>query len=196
MKINQIINIFEDFRDLEKLSPTELIRGGRLDPSDVDNFRQVNGKLFYKIVSTIKQNDIGKGLKSKGLDTLTIYDVTDYQKMKCYIGKNNSSGYAIKPGGELVSVFSSQGPSGDAIVSDAIKNGASHLDCFALRDKDGNISGPLYKLYSRHGFKIDKTKNEGNKGEPYAIVNGVSDYVDENENVHPDDPRVVIFMKR
>ena len=96
----------------------------------------------------------------------------------------------------MVSVFSSQGSSGDAIVQHAIKNGASHLDCYAIRDKQGNISGPLYKLYSRNGFKLDTSMNEGTKGQPYAIVNGVSDYVDENEKVQPDNENVVIFMKR
>jgi hypothetical protein len=117
--------------------------------------------------------------------------------MKCYLGVNNSSGYAIAHRDELVSVFSSQGSSGHAIVKDAINNGAKRLDCFAIRNnKTGNISGDLYRLYSMNGFKIDKSMNSGTPGEPYAIVNGVSDYVDDNGNVHPEDPRVVIFMKR
>lgn len=115
--------------------------------------------------------------------------------MECYIGENNSSGYAIKDHDELVSVFSSQNASGDAIVQDAIKNGATHLDCFAIRDANGNISGNLYTLYSRNGFKIDKNKNEGKPGEPFSIEQGVSSYVDDKGVVHPNDPRVVIFMK-
>jgi hypothetical protein len=71
------------------------------------------------------------------------------------------------------------------------------LDCYAVRDpKTGAISGPLYKLYTRHGFRIDDTMNSGTKGEPYAIVNGVSDYVDANGTVQPQNPTVVIFMVR
>ena len=53
----------------------------------------------------------------------------------------------------------------------------------------------MFRLYSGFGFKIDKSMNIGKKGEPYSIIKGVSDYVDENEKVHPEDERVVIFMK-
>jgi hypothetical protein len=38
--------------------------------------------------------------------------------------------------------------------------------------------------------------NDGEPGQAYAIQKGVSDYVDDNEKVYPNDPRVVIFMKR
>ena len=63
-------------------------------------------------------------------------------------------------------------------------------------NKQGNIGGPLYNLYSRNGFKLDTSMNEGTKGQPYAVVNGVSDYVDKNGKVQPDNENVVIFMKR
>ena len=191
----RLIDLTEKFSDIGKFSDVKLKKGKRISPSE-NAFKKVEGRIFHKIVSKIRNNDIARGLQAKGLETLTVYDVTDYQQMDCYIGSNNSSGYALKKSGELVSVFSSQGSSGDAIVSDAVKNGASHLDCFATRDKNGNIGGPLYKLYLRHGFKIDTTMNEGTKGEPYAIVNGVSDYVDDAGNVHPENENVVIFMKK
>ena len=53
-------------------------------------------------------------------------------------------GYAIKTGGELVSVFSSTSGSGHAMVASAVANGAHHLDCFAERDEQGNLSGSLF----------------------------------------------------
>lgn len=81
-------------------------------------------------------------------------------------------------------------------MSDAVNRGASHLDCFATRNKNGTIEGALYSLYTRHGFKINKSLNSGTPGEPYSIINGVSSFVDSNGVVHEDDPRVVIFMKR
>ena len=187
----------EAFKDLGKLSPDELKKGQKLDPEDKWNFKQVSGRVFHQAITKIRQNDIARGDKSKGLNTLTIYSVSDYKKMDCYLGKNNSSGYCIAHGDELVSVFSSQGSSGHALMKSAISNGAKRLDCFAIRNpKTGNISGDLYKLYKKYGFKIDKSMNEGEPGEPYSIVNGISSYVDDNGNVHPDDPRVVIFMKR
>lgn len=114
----------------------------------------------------------------------------------CFLGKNNSSGYCIAHDNKLVSVFSSQQSSANAVMVDAIKNGAKRLDCYAKRDSNGKISGPLYSLYSKHGFKIDKSMNSGKPGEPYAILKGVSDYVNDKGEVEPDNPNVVIFMKK
>jgi hypothetical protein len=196
--IDKLDFIFETFKDIGKLTKQQLMKGQYLDPEDEDNFKQVDGRVFYNAISRIRSNDIAKqnkGLPSKGLKTLTVYNAGDYKKMRCYLGKNNSSGYCIAKGSELVSVFSSQKSSGDAIMIDAVKNGAKHLDCFAFRE-NGKIHGPLYSLYKRHGFKIDKSLNVGKPGEPYSIVNGVSSYVNDNEEVEPDNLQVVIFMKR
>ena len=188
--------VLEAFKDIGKLSKQELQKGQALNPEE-ENFKQVTGRIFYHVITNIRVNDIARGDKAKGLSTLTVYSVAEYKNMKCYIGKNNSSGYCIAHGDELVSVFSSQKSSGKAIMVDALKNNAKRLDCFAIRNpKTGKISGDLYSLYSRFEFKIVKDMNEGTPGEPYTIVKGVSDYVDDDGNVHPDDPRVVIFMKR
>ena len=188
--------VLESFKDIGKLSKQELQKGQSLIPEE-ENFKQVTGRVFYQAISNIRINDIARGDEAKGMSALTIYSVSEYKKMKCYLGKNNSSGYCIAHGDELVSVFSSQKSSGKAIMVDAIKNNAKRLDCFAIRNpKTGKISGDLYSLYSKFGFKIVKGMNKGTPGEPYTIVNGISDYVDDSGDVHPDDPRVVIFMKR
>lgn len=194
----KICDILEAFKDIGKLSPKELMKGQYLNPNDPDNFKQVTGRVFFKAISKIRENDIAKlnkGLPSKGLKTLTVYNASDYNKMKCFLGKNNSSGYCIAHNDELVSVFSSQKSSGDAIMIDAVKNGAKRLDCFALKN-DNKISGPLFKLYSKYGFKVDKSLNSGKPDEPYAIINGISNFVNDKEEVEPDNPQVVIFMKR
>jgi len=199
------INLLEDmfasldeaYSDLGKLSPEQLRKGQRLSPS-VDNFKQVDARIFHSAIRHITANDIAKankGLPSKGLHTLSVYTVKQYQDMRCFLGINNSSGFAIH-GDELVSVFSTGGASGNALMMAAIANGARRLDCFAIRDAQGTISGPLFRLYSSHGFHIDTDMNAGIPGEPYAIQQGVSDYVDDAGQVHPDDPRVIIFMRR
>ena len=190
--------IGEAFKDIGKLSPEQLTKGQYLNPKDEDNFAEVDGRVFFNAISKIRTNDIAKlnkGLPSKGLKTLTVYNAGEYKSMRCFLGKNNSSGYAIAHKDELVSVFSSQKSSGDAIMVDAVKNGAKRLDCYALR-KSGKIEGPLYSLYFRHGFKVDKSMNSGKDGEVYSIRNGVSDYVNDKGEVEPDNPIVVIFMKR
>jgi len=190
MKISEIT---EAFGDIGKLDPEQLQKGQRLIPNE-NNFKQVDGRVFYQAVSRIRSNDIARGDQARGLDTLTVYSPKEYNQMKCFLGLNNSSGYAIH-GDELVSVFSTQGSSGNAIVQDAIQNGASRLDCFAVRNKEGRIEGSLYTLYKRNGFHLDTDMNSGNPSEPYSVQNGVSSFVDDDGVVHPNDPRVVIFMK-
>ena len=43
---------------------------------------------------------------------------------------------------------------------------------------------------------VHKSINTGHPGEPYSIVNGISSYVNDQEEVEPDNPQVVIFMRR
>lgn len=196
--LERIELILEAFKDIGKLTAAQLMKGQKLSPEEVGNFKEVTGRVFYQAIKQIRKNDIerlNKGLPSKGLKTLSVYGAKDYKQMKCYLGANNSSGYCIAHRDELVSVFSSQKSSADAIMVDAVKNGAKRLDCFAFRE-NGKIYGPLYKLYTKYGFKVDKSKNEGKPGEAYAIIRGVSDYVNDKEEVEPDNPQVVIFMKR
>jgi len=184
----------EAFKDMGKLTPDQLKKGQRLDPND-DNFTLVDGRVFFTSISKIKDNDLARMDKAKGLDTLSIYSVSEYKKMKCYLGQNNSSGYCLKKGSELVSVFSTQGSSGYALMTSSIVNGAKHLDCYAERIND-KIIGQLFRLYSKFGFRIDVSKNEGTPGKAYSIVKGVSSYVDDKGVIQPEDKRVVIFMKR
>lgn len=187
---------FEAYNDMGKLSPEQLSRGQKLDADHTDNFQQVDGRVFHTAVSEIMQNDSQRKVPKNIRQNLTLYEMKDYMTMKCFIGKNNSSGFAIKDGDELVSVFSSLGSSGDAAVKEAIKQGAKRLDCFAEQDQNGNVlNTSLVKLYSRHGFVVDQEMNSGTPGEAYSIQNGVSYFVDENEQVHPNNPTVVVFMK-
>jgi hypothetical protein len=195
MKLFELFDLEEKFSDLGKLSPDDLVKGQKLAPETEGNFKKVPGRIFKKIVTKFADYDKMRDTP-KGLEDLSIYETSEYEKMDCYIGDNNSSGYCIKDGDELVSVFSIAKSSGKAIVADAVRNGAKRLDCFATRNPDGSISGHLYSLYSWGGFKIDKSLNSGTKGKPYAIINGVSDFVDDQGNVQPENPNVVIFMKK
>ena len=189
----------EAFSDLGKLSPEELQKGQRLDANDGNNFIEVSGRVFHQALLNISNNDelrkdLGQFYKNIK-NNITLYGVKDYNLMKCFLGRNNSSGFCIKDGDELVSVFSSQGSSGHAVVKEAIRQGARRLDCFATQDGEGGIKNiGLYKLYSLNGFVVDKSKNEGIVGEPYSVQNGISYYV-ENGKVYYDNPTVVVYMK-
>ncbi len=70
------------------------------------------------------------------------------------------AGYAIRPDGELVYVFSTARGHGDAIVASAIVNGATHLDCF---------DGYLPSLYARHGFVETARESNWTPGGPDVV---------------------------
>ncbi len=67
----------------------------------------------------------------------------DWEGARFFLSTANRAGYCVKGDGELVLVHSLDKGRGDAIVTDAIANGATFLDCF---------DGYLPTLYGRHGF--------------------------------------------
>lgn|GEM_PF-6295630 len=77
---------------------------------------------------------------------LTDYSAADYSNFQVGITPNNTVGYAVKPDGELISVFNNGGKKGDGAfaVIDAIESGATKLDCF---------DGDLVDYYEQFGFK-------------------------------------------
>ena len=77
---------------------------------------------------------------------VTPYTESEYEDMKatCYLSENKKSGYAIKPDGDLISVFSLEAGNGMFIVASAIKNGATKLDC---------IGKELVRFYNKFGFR-------------------------------------------
>lgn len=78
---------------------------------------------------------------------VTHYPPEKYQEFdaKVYLDKDGSAGYAIKPDGELISVFSLKRGQGDRLMRSAIANGATHCDCF-----DGYLAEKFYPAY---GFR-------------------------------------------
>ena len=63
--------------------------------------------------------------------------------MRTFLTASGWAGYAIKPDGELVNVFSLRRGKGTELLRDAIDNGAKRLDCY---------DGPLVAIYERAGF--------------------------------------------
>lgn len=185
---------WEAFSDIGKLSPEILKKGYKLNSDDSEKFKPVDWRNFYKIINGYMRSDVSSSAPKGIKDNITLYKPEEYAKMKCFVGPNNTSGYCIKDGDELVSVFSARESSGDAIVQSAIKNGARRLDCFAKQDGKGGIKNVgLFKLYSRNGFVIDTDKNDDTM--PYPVFNGISYYVDENGNIDRNAETVVVYMK-
>lgn len=93
---------------------------------------------------------------------LTPYMATEFKKakIKTFLNKDKTAGYALKPDGELVNVFSIKKGNGAGVVVDAIKRGAKKLDCF---------DGALPKYYKRFGFKEIQREPNWTKGQPDII---------------------------
>ena len=72
-----------------------------------------------------------------------VYPVEDYQGMKLFLSESGQSGFALKPDGDIVSVFSMYKGSGRSIMETAIAAGGKKLDAFDTI---------LPEFYGTHGF--------------------------------------------
>jgi hypothetical protein len=81
-----------------------------------------------------------------------IHSVEEYRGMRLYLSSDSRTGYAIKDGDELVSVFSGARGRGLDLVADAVGNGARRADCYAIPLYEGDEIGYLPRLYASAGL--------------------------------------------
>lgn len=104
-----------------------------------------------------------------------VYPAQDYQGMKLFLAEDGQSGVAVKPDGDIVSVFSTGG-AGRAVMELAVAAGGRKLDAFDT---------VLPEFYAPHGFKaVARTKwnddfapDEWNKETFSEFNNGQPDVV-------------------
>ncbi len=105
-----------------------------------------------------------------------VYPEDAYREMRTFTTKDGKSGFAIKPDGDIVSVFSDGGGKVHSMLALAVEQGGTKLDCFHTM---------LTKLYEANGFREvrrdpwnEEYKPEGwskekfakfNKGEPDIV---------------------------
>lgn len=77
-----------------------------------------------------------------------------------YLAGDALSGFAVTETGELRFVFSLVKGRGDDLVTAALREGASHLDCF---------DGYLPTLYGRHGFTETARELNWTPGDPDVV---------------------------
>lgn len=100
-------------------------------------------ELFKKIIDKVRESgDMFKG-------NITDYSLDDYKKFTTYLAPDGKSGYAIKPDGELISVFSKEKGRGKELVKSAVESGAKKLDAF-------DIGGKLPKLYGKYFDEVGR----------------------------------------
>ena len=106
-----------------------------------------------------------------------VYPAEDYQAMRLFLTKDGKSGVAIKPDGDIVSVFSTGG-AGRALMELAVAAGGRKLDAFDTI---------LPEFYAPHGFRaVARTR----WNDEYAPDNWSKDTFREFNNGEPD----VVFM--
>ena len=105
-----------------------------LEPGSAKNAAQ-----FVSAISTARDTlgPIGEAVK--------VYSPEEYAGMRLFVTKDGQSGFALKPDGDIVSVFSAKGTgNGRAVMETAIAAGGKKLDCFATILPD---------FYAAHGFR-------------------------------------------
>lgn len=80
--------------------------------------------------------------------------------LRGFVLGDDSGGFGIRSDGELVGLFSRIRGRGDYLVAEAVRHGATHLNCF---------DGYLVKLYHRHGFQIEECVANWNTNGPDVV---------------------------
>lgn len=95
-------------------------------------------------------------------DNITLYSVHEYvHEYDCYLSQDKKSGFAIhRRSNELVNVFSLVGGRGADLISDAVQEGATNLNCF---------DGYLVRMYSAHGFRELRREPNWTEGGPDVV---------------------------
>ena len=107
------------------------------------------------------------------------YSPEEYKQMRLFTAENGQSGFALKPDGDIVSVFSSEKGSLAGLMKLAIQNGGNKLDCFDTM---------LPKIYKKFGFiEVDRVK----WNEEYKPANWDKEFFKQWNNGEPD----VVYMK-
>lgn len=126
------------------------------------HFSHVKPAYFRKIFEAARQDN------PQIAAATSEYDITPAARGTRYY-LSGHAGYAIRPDGELVYVFSTVKGHGDAIVESAIANGATHLDRF---------DGYLPTLYRRNGFHRVTSLDNWTPGEPDVIFMALPGHYD------------------
>lgn len=143
-------------------------------------------QLYYDTLKGVK-NKFGKAY-----DTVSLHPVEEYKDMRLFLSPDKTNGFAIKPDGDIVSVFGAKPGSGTShsMLELALQNKGTKLDNYDVER--------LKNLYDNHGFNVtekmkwndefwnpvewDKSfmKKEYGKAEPDITFRHIYD-----ENIYP-----------
>ena len=103
---------------------------------ELEQGNEQNAQRFAEAITASKEasGDMGAAVY--------VYPVEDYKGMRLFLAEDGLSGVAIKPDGDIVSVFS-QGGAGRSVMELAVAAGGTKLDAFETI---------LPEFYAAHGF--------------------------------------------
>lgn len=123
----------------------------------VVHFSNVRPSYFRKVYDAARADSAQIAEATSDYDTSPAARGTLYFHCSDGIGH---AGFAVRPDGELVYVFSTVKGMGAAIVATALAKGATHLDCF---------DGHLTSLYGANGFQRVTSLANWTDGEPDVV---------------------------
>jgi hypothetical protein len=127
-------------------------------PYTGSDFGLVSAGDFHSAISRAQHAPKGGGTAG---DMLHIYEPGEYEGMRNYLSADGRTGFAIKPDGDLVSVFNTgRRGAGGAAVQHALDEGATMLDAF---------DGYLPDFYKKHGFEEYMREANWTEGGPDVV---------------------------
>lgn len=93
-----------------------------------------------------------------------LYPIEEYQNFRLFLTEDRTGGFAIKPDGDIVSVFSAGGGQVQPMLSLATEEGGTKLDCFDT---------VLPKIYDLNGF-VETGRDPWNDEYKPTIANGAA----------------------
>lgn len=95
--------------------------------------------VFHEAISGLKEGN-------KFSASVHVYDVAEYAGMRMFLTENGNAGFALKPDGDIISVFSKGDAKGSvgSMLEIAKQAGGTKLDCFDT---------VLPEIYGKHGFE-------------------------------------------
>jgi hypothetical protein len=173
-KVDQMLNgLKSHFNGNAALLPEELKVAKAVMGGTGVNHNEVTADVFAnKIQEIIKdKNPMYKA-------NITPYTAEEYAGFKTYLSPDGKSGFAIKPDGELISVFSKAKGRGESLVDDAVLNkGAVKLDAFDINGKLPSLYGKYMDETSRFKFADEyapKDWDYAKLGRPDVVMMGLN----------------------
>jgi hypothetical protein len=164
---NKIGGAFSSPSDIAEQAAQKMSSAGSQMGNILDELSPKDSPILHnKVDSDDFYNTIQKVISNEDplyKANITPYSKQDYSEFQTFLSPDKKSGYAIKPNGELISVFSLEKGRGGGLVTDAVLNkGASKLDAFDINNKLPSLYGKYMDETNRLKFADEFAPSDWN----------------------------------